>query len=655
VYNFKKMAPVPSAEDFIDIVLTRTQRRTPTVVHPGYKISRIRQFYMRKVKFTQQTLSERLGQIIADFPRLDDIHPFYADLLNVLYDRDHYKLALGQVNMAKKLVEALGRDYVRLLKYGDTLYRCKQLKRAALGRMMTLLRRQKASFAYLDEVRRHMARLPALDPNTRTLLLTGFPNVGKSSFMNKVTRANVDVQPYAFTTKSLYVGHMDHRYLRWQVVDTPGLLDHSLSERNTIEMQAITALAHLPCCVLYFLDPSGQCGYTVEQQLSLFHSIKPLFANKQLLVVCNKSDVLPLDQVPEEERKAIEALADGENVQLMSMSNLSEQGVSDVKSAACDKLLAARVSTRMAGGKVSSVMNRLTVTTPAPRDGRVREASIPASVLEARAAKAAGMPPSSSSAGSEKKPTEKELMWENGGPGVYSCDYRKYYDLKNDEWRFDSIPEIIDGQNVADWVDPDIDAKLEALEREEEQLAAEAAAEKAAMSDESDVGEEERELAMAIRERRALSKLESRAKVTATSRKGRSRSAKEVRDHLEGLGVEADGIIAHGAKRGRSRSRAAPADDDGEGAEDMDVDNRGGSRGHNKKQKRSASTSRSVQPAAKGMKDEKQALKARGKMKKAQVEMNRMARAGESDRHTGPKLIKHLIAGKMGLGKRRSR
>ncbi len=44
VYNFKQMAPVPSASDLVDIVLTRTQRRTPTVVHPGYKITRIRSF-----------------------------------------------------------------------------------------------------------------------------------------------------------------------------------------------------------------------------------------------------------------------------------------------------------------------------------------------------------------------------------------------------------------------------------------------------------------------------------------------------------------------------------------------------------------------------------------------------------------------------------
>jgi len=64
------------------------------------------------------------------------------------------------------------------------------------------------------------------------------------------------------------VGHMDHRYLRWQVIDTPGILDHPLEERNTIEMQAITALAHLQCAVLYFIDISENCGYTIDQQVS---------------------------------------------------------------------------------------------------------------------------------------------------------------------------------------------------------------------------------------------------------------------------------------------------------------------------------------------------------------------------------------------------
>ena len=52
--------------------------------------------------------------------------------------------------------------------------------------MCTLVRKLGPSLAYLEEVRKHMSRLPAIDPSTRTLLVTGSPNVGKSSFMNKV-------------------------------------------------------------------------------------------------------------------------------------------------------------------------------------------------------------------------------------------------------------------------------------------------------------------------------------------------------------------------------------------------------------------------------------------------------------------------------------
>lgn len=59
-------------------------------------------------------------------------------------------------------------------------------------------------------------------------MICGYPNVGMSSFINKITREAVDVQPYAFTTKSLYVGHTDYKYLRYQVIDTPSILDHPL-------------------------------------------------------------------------------------------------------------------------------------------------------------------------------------------------------------------------------------------------------------------------------------------------------------------------------------------------------------------------------------------------------------------------------------------
>ncbi|KAG0502481.1 hypothetical protein HPP92_002553 [Vanilla planifolia] len=260
---------------------------------------------MRKVRFTQQNFHEKLSTIIEEFPLLDDIHPFYGDLLHVLYNKDHYKLALGQINTARNIIGKIAKDYVRLLKYGDCLYRCKCLKVAALGRMCTIVKRIEPSLAYLEQIRLHMARLPSINPNARTILICGYPNVGKSSFINKITRADVDVQPYAFTTKSLFVGHMDYKYLRYQVIDTPGILDRPFEDRNIIEMCSITALAHLRAAVLFFLDISGSCGYSIAQQAALFHSIKSLFMNKPLIIVCNKIDLQPLDGLSDEDMKMV--------------------------------------------------------------------------------------------------------------------------------------------------------------------------------------------------------------------------------------------------------------------------------------------------------------------------------------------------------------
>lgn len=155
---------------------------------------------MRKVKYMQESVNEKLSAIVEGFPKLNDIHPFYSDLMNILYDKDHYKLALGHVNKAKAIVDNIANDYVRLMKYADSLYRCKMLKKAGLGRICTLLKKLKSSLGYLEEVRKHLGRLPQVDTSSRTLIITGYPNVGKSSFMNNVTNANVDVQPYAFTT-----------------------------------------------------------------------------------------------------------------------------------------------------------------------------------------------------------------------------------------------------------------------------------------------------------------------------------------------------------------------------------------------------------------------------------------------------------------------
>lgn len=460
IYDFKGIKPIPPAKEFADIVLSRTQRKTPTVIHPTFQISRIRLFYMRKVKFTQDSINEKLDSILEGFPKLDGIHPFYADLLNVLYDRDHYKLALGQIAAVKKVVDSIARDYTRLMKFADSLYRCKQLKRAALGRMITLIMKQKDSLIYLEQVRMHLGRLPSIDPYTRTLIICGYPNVGKSSFINKITKANVDVQPYSFTTKSLYVGHLDYRYLRWQVIDTPGILDHPFEERNTIEMLSITALAHLNSCILYFMDLSGECGYTVEAQCKLFHSIKPLFSGKPILLVINKIDIMNIDGLDEDGRKLIgEIIKDG--VEIVTLSCLTDRNIMEVRSKACDLLLLDRIDKKLRGNKIESVKSMLHISEPMRHDDIQRPPYVPQAALQKK---------KYDKNDATRPKLERDLEKENGGCGVYNIDLNKGYILKNKEWIYDAIPEVIDGKNVADLIDPEIETKLAALEQEEESL-----------------------------------------------------------------------------------------------------------------------------------------------------------------------------------------
>lgn len=213
---------------------------------------------------------------------------------------------------------------------------------AALGRMASIMKRQSDSLSYLEQVRQHLSRLPSVDPTAKTILLCGFPNVGKSSFLNKITRADVEVQAYPFTTKSLYVGHTEYKYQTWQVIDTPGILDRPLEERNTIEMQSITALAHLRAVVLYVVDFSEQCGYSIQQQLDLYSSIKPLFVKKPVFIINNKTDVMTHNQLPPETKSYVDEFLSSEaqsNVKFREMSTVNTDNVVQVRNEACELML----------------------------------------------------------------------------------------------------------------------------------------------------------------------------------------------------------------------------------------------------------------------------------------------------------------------------
>lgn len=427
-----------------------------------------------------------------------------------------------------------------------------------------------------------------------------------------------------------------------QVVDTPGILDHPLEDRNTIEMQAITALAHLRSAVLYFLDPSEQCGHTLEQQKSLFDSIRPLFNNKPLIVVANKTDVMRRSELGEEKAallKAIETEIEGD---ILEMSTVTEEGVMDVKTKSCELLLQHRVDMKYKSKKVETVLNRLNVAMPEPRDNKARPAFIPPAALRKQKEKlerslAEGEEEMETSV--PKRKTEREIELEMGDD--YIVDLQKNYDLPDDQ-KYDVIPETWQGHNIADFIDPDIMEKLEALEKEEE------ARERAGYYDSEESEEDEtyaeiKELAGKIRHKKAIMKADQfldntkKPQVNRTSvAKKRERSVSRLKKEFEDLGVsglEVDNPETHFNRARSASSRARPA-------KRMKV------RGEEGRSQSALARSQS------GIRDEAVSKKLQN-LRKKQDKKNfaRFGKAGESDRRIQEKKPKHLFSGKRGLGK----
>ena len=639
-YNFKNIPIIQKVNELIDTILSKTQSKTPTVTHPGYKITRIRKFYMRKVRFTEDTIVEKLDGIVKNFPKLDDIHPFYADMINILYDKDHYKLALGSVNTAKNICQKIASDYVKLLKYGDSLYRCKQLKVAALGRMMTTLKKLNSSFNYLEEVRKHLSRFPSIDPTERTLILAGFPNVGKSSFMNKITYADSEVQAYHFTTQSLFVGHTYYKNIRWQVIDTPGILDRTLEQRNIIEMQTITALAHLDACI-------------------------------------NKTDLRAYNDLPEKDRKCIEDVAKEHQTYLIQMSNTTGNGVFDVKSKACDILLKYReVTNHGASTKDITGLDKIYIAQPTQiRDNRKRLPNIPQSFIEEKNNKITEEKNEKVEEEKflredtintlEKKITNnkvKEIIEANGGVGVYYFPQREEFKLENPDWKYDVWPEIMDGKNVYDFVDKDILKKVEALEKEEELINNKELDLEDDDNMKDDDGEESSELSddlieaheklmknvKTIKERHKMVK-KSRIPVRLGGGTATDKFMEEVRPDLKAK-AEKVKLLSQKLRREQKdkmrnslKKEAGVIEEDQKVEEDdeMDIDEEN----QNTKKKKKVSEKESVK-----VKQEKNKIVQR-LQKKIQKKFDKNLQINETDRRIGDKKPRFFNSGKRGIGK----
>ena len=100
------------------------------------------------------------------------------------------------------------------------------------------------------------------------------------------------------------------------------------------------------------------------------------------MLVINKIDVMRLEDLTSENRTLVQEIIDSENVQYIQVSCYSEEGVMELRNKACDALLAHRVDSKLKGSKINSIINRIHVAQPVPRDDVVRAPCIPDVVKE---------------------------------------------------------------------------------------------------------------------------------------------------------------------------------------------------------------------------------------------------------------------------------
>merc|ERR1712179_888879 len=286
------------------------------------------------------------------------------------------------------------------------------------------------------------------------------------------------------------------------------------------------------------------------------------------------------------------------------------------KNMSCDLLLQHRVELKYKSKKVDTILNRLHVAEPVARDNKERPAFIPEAALKKQRQKLEQKMDEDDDdmeTSVPKRKTEREIELEEGDD--YIVDLKKNYDLANPDHKYDIIPETWQGHNIADFIDPDIMKKLEALEAEEE------ARERAGFYDSEE--EEEDESYEEIKE----------------LAKKRERSVSRLKREFETLGVTGlaeDDEDAH-FNRARSVSKSKP-----------------------KRQKLGDDPhrSKSVVPRNKsGLRDPEGDGSKLHELKKKQDKKKfaKFGKAGESDRKILDKMPKHLFAGKRGLGKNERR
>ena len=284
------MFDLPSVLDasaLLDKAFGRAAKATATGLD---RSARARNLAVARVRIAGEAIASTLHAVVKGFPSVDRLPPFYRDLVDLLVDKGKLKKHLGAADWAAGRASGLTREYRRKIGRAEG-QAIGELRQEAYGRLSSVVKQVAPDLDALVDARRALRRLPEIDPAMPTIVVAGYPNVGKSSFVRAVSTGRPKVAEYPFTTKRVSLGHVERGVRRYQILDTPGLLDRPMDKRNAMERQAISALTHVADGVLFLLDPTETCGYPLDDQRRLLDEISLLFPKVPIVVVANKADL----------------------------------------------------------------------------------------------------------------------------------------------------------------------------------------------------------------------------------------------------------------------------------------------------------------------------------------------------------------------------
>jgi len=289
---FKRLPAVPEPDELLVRAFRHASKAAGTIKARGKPLEVAKQREAQRIRVMSKTIRTALTNLVAGTPSLSDLPPFYQELVWALVDVGTTRKSLGAIDGTAEVVGKLEREHLRRLRSAGSPVEAAAIRRQAYGRISSVVRRAGGHLAFLREAAGKLTDLPSVYIDMPTIVIAGYPNVGKTTLLKQLTGSEPEIAPYPFTTRGLKLGYFERDHERYQVIDTPGLFDRPLEKRNPIERQAIAALRNLADVVVFMLDPSGVCGYELEGQLRLLEAIRKTFVDVKVLAVANKADLL---------------------------------------------------------------------------------------------------------------------------------------------------------------------------------------------------------------------------------------------------------------------------------------------------------------------------------------------------------------------------